>query len=353
MGNLTIRKIDDMHVHLRQGAMLENVLPHSVAQCGKALVMPNTAPPIVTADDVSSYRDAIMKLVPKGAKFEPLMTFKVVAGTLPEHIPGLKAAGAVAGKLYPEGVTTNSEDGVRDLSKLYDTYAAMQEHGLVLCLHGEVPGVFCLDREKAFLETLQKLSCDFPKLRIVLEHATTADAIEAVKKLPSNVAATLTVHHLYITLDDVIGDKLSPHHFCKPIAKRHEDRDALVEAATSGNPKFFLGTDSAPHAIAAKECDCGAAGVYTAPVIVPALAQLFEDQGKIDRLESFTSEFGSRFYGLAQNEEKLTVLEQEWQVPANYDGVVPFLAGKTLRWMLSHALGQTHEQQVAGAAKRR
>jgi dihydroorotase len=332
MKNLTIRKIDDMHVHLRQGDMLRNVLPPTVMQCGKALVMPNTNPPIATPEDVIAYRQTILAALAPQTMFTPLMTFKILPSTTIEQVRAMQNSGAVAGKLYPEGVTTNSEDGVRDLTTLYEIYRAMEECGLVLCIHGEVPGVFSLDREKAFLGTLEKLAGDFPRLRIVLEHATTADAIKTVSSLPANVAATLTVHHLYITLDDVIGDRLQPHLFCKPIAKRESDRQALRDAVISGNKKFFLGTDSAPHAVEAKECACGAAGVYSAPVIVPALIQLFEDLGCLDRFEPFVSEFGSRFYGLSLNEERLTVANQSWLVPKIYNGVVPFMADQELRW---------------------
>jgi dihydroorotase len=337
MQTLKIRKMDDMHVHLRQGQMLANVVEHTALQCGRALVMPNTLPAILTADDVVAYRKSIVQHVPKGVNFEPLMTFKVTASTKPEDIVELKSAGAVAGKLYPEGVTTNSADGVRDLKELYAVYSAMQDAGLVLCLHGEKPGVFSLDRESAFLETLQQLVADFPKLRIVLEHATTKEAVELVAALPSTVSATLTVHHLFITLDDVIGDKLNPHLFCKPIAKRESDRLALVNAAISGNPKFFLGTDSAPHAIESKECACGAAGVYSAPVVLPALAQLFEKHSALNKLESFVSEFGSRFYGLSLNKEFLLLEKHKWTVPSEYGGVVPFMAGQELSWAIQQS----------------
>jgi dihydroorotase len=329
---LTLRSVDDFHVHLRQGDMLTQVLPYTALHCARALVMPNTTPPILTAEDLLNYQKEIEAAIPKGSAFKPLMTFKVVPGTTPAQVKELKAAGAVAGKLYPEGVTTNSEDGVSDFKALYPVYEAMQKEGLVLCLHGEVPGVFSLDRESAFLSTLHQLAKDFPDLRIVLEHATTAEAIAMVESLPANVAATLTVHHLRITLDDVIGDKINPHHFCKPIAKRPEDRSALVKAATSGNPKFFLGTDSAPHSVESKECACGAAGVYTAPVMLPVLAELFEEMGALEKLEAFTSEFGAKFYGLPLNETHLTLIKKPWTVEATYNGVVPFMAGKELQW---------------------
>ena len=332
MESMRIRKADDMHVHLRQGEMLTKVLPHTASQCGRALIMPNTTPPIVTTDDLSNYRSAIQKLLKKDDDFIPLMTFRIMPTTTPALVKEHKKVGAIAGKLYPEGVTTNSEGGVTDLTSLYPVYKAMADEELVLCLHGEVPGVFSLDRESAFLETLKTLAKDFPKLKIVLEHATTADAIDTVLSLPGNVAATITAHHIRITLDDVIGDKLNPHLFCKPIAKRPADRDALIKAATSGNPKFFLGSDSAPHPVASKECACGAAGVYTAPVLLPSLAEAFENAGRLDRLESFTSQFGAEFYRLPLNEGHVELARESWTVAAEYGGVVPFMAGHTFSW---------------------
>lgn len=332
MRQLQIKKANDMHVHLRQGDMLVNVLPHTVLQCARALVMPNTMPPVLTAEDVKSYRQSITDLLQSESGFTPLMTFKVAPSTSADEIALLKAQGAIAGKLYPEGVTTNSEGGVTDFKALYPVYKAMQDEELVLCLHGEMPGVFSLDRETRFLEVLREIAGEFPRLKIVLEHATTADAVRCVQELPDNVACTLTVHHLYLTLDDVIGDKLNPHAFCKPVAKRPEDRDALVVAALSGNPKFFLGSDSAPHSVEAKECACGAAGVYTAPVLLPALCELFEKYDKLDLLESFTSGFAAKFYGLPLDADTVTLVQDAWTVPEQYQGVKPFLAGQKLRW---------------------
>ncbi|PWU03291.1 MAG: dihydroorotase [Candidatus Melainabacteria bacterium] len=349
--NLRIRKADDMHIHLRQGELLAKVLPHTASQCARALVMPNTTPPIVTADDLNNYRNSIQKLLKTEDAFVPLMTFRVMPTTTPAMVKDHKRAGATAGKLYPEGVTTNSEGGVKDLQTLYPVYKAMEEEGLVLCLHGEVPGVFSLDRETAFLETLRTLAKDFPKLKIVLEHATTADAIDTVLKLSANVAATLTAHHLRITLDDVIGDKLNPHVFCKPIAKRPADRDALLKAATSGNPKFFLGSDSAPHPVESKECACGAAGVYTAPVLLPVLAETFESAGHLDKLESFTSRFGAEFYRLPLNEQYIELHRESWTVENQYGGVVPFMAGHRFAWKLSSASSSSKANKTKQTAK--
>lgn len=340
MDRLEIKRANDMHVHLRQDDMLAQVLPHTISQCAHALVMPNITPAVLTADDLVAYRQSILALLPDGSTFKPLMTFKVAPTTSPAEISKLKAQGAVAGKLYPEGVTTNSEGGVTDFKALYPVYEAMQEAGLVLCLHGEMPGVFSLDRESKFLAVLRDIASRFADLRIVLEHATTAEAIDCVSELPANVACTLTVHHLYLTLDDVIGDRLNPHAFCKPVAKRPEDRDALVAAALSGNGKFFLGSDSAPHTVANKECACGAAGVYTAPVLMPALLELFEKHCKLELLEAFTSGFAAKFYGLPEHKETIVLVQKSWTVPEQYGddksglSVKPFLAGKTLRWQV-------------------
>lgn len=332
LDRIEIRRVDDMHVHLRQGEMLKNVLPYTAGQCARALVMPNTTPPVLTAEDLNRYRSEILAELETGRDFEPLMTFKVVPALKVDEVEKLKQAGAVAGKLYPEGVTTNSADGVKDFKELYPVYEAMEREDLVLCIHGEVPGVFSLDRESAFLSTLKEIVRDFPKLRVVLEHATTREAVELVGSMSEYVAATLTLHHLYLTLDDVIGGGLSPHAFCKPVAKLPSDRKALLDAAFSGDPKFFLGSDSAPHLISAKENACGAAGVYTAPVLLPSLLQLFEEHGKLDRFEAFVSEYGARFYKLPLNQGKMVFVRKEWQVPEECAGVKPFMAGEKLHW---------------------
>ncbi len=331
---MLIRKIDDMHVHLRQGEMLEAVLPFTALQCERALVMPNTSPPVLVANDVINYRQTIMEVLKNsgGKYFAPLMTFKIDPNTQAADIDSLKQAGAIAGKLYPDGVTTNSQGGVSDFKALYPVYKAMQESKMVLCLHGEMPGAFCLDRETEFLTVLKDIVLNFPKLKIVLEHATTRDAIDCVKALPSNVAASLTVHHMYLTLDDLIGDRLNPHAFCKPVAKRPSDRLAIIDAALSGNPKFFLGSDSAPHPVFAKENACGAAGVYSAPVLLPALCQIFEDYGTISKLEPFTSKFAAEFYELPLNQHTIELLKEPFVVPETYGAVKPFLAGQTLGW---------------------
>jgi dihydroorotase len=248
----------------------------------------------------------------------------------------------VAGKLYPEGVTTNSSDGVRDVLALADVFAAMSDAGMVLCLHGESPDAFCLDREESFLaEVLPALAQSFPELRIVLEHVSTAAAVDWVRRWEGgNVAATVTVHHLVLTLDDVVGGLLAPHHFCKPVAKRPADRSAIVAAAVGGDPRFFLGTDSAPHVRAAKESAHGCAGVFTAPVALPVLATVFESEDALDALDGFCSGHGAAFYGLAPNPGTVRLVREPWTVPAEIDGIVPFRAGTTLPWRID-PLGQT------------
>jgi dihydroorotase len=354
---LQIRRPDDFHVHLRQGEMLRAVLPATALVFGRALVMPNTLPPILTGNDARLYERVIREAALQigATSFEPLMTIKLVASTTPETIADAKAKGVVAGKLYPAGVTTNADDGVR-VSANYthlassismDThphlFKAMEEADMVLCLHGEMPDAFCMDRERNFLGVVSKLAHDYPRLRIVFEHITTEAAVTEVKRLPDTVAATITPHHLILTLDDVVGDKLAPHHFCKPIAKTPYDRKALIDAALSGNPKFFLGTDSAPHARNQKECASGCAGIFCAPVAMEVLAEVFEGHGALERLEAFTSEFGARFYGLPLNDSHVSLVRQgntPYRVPEYVDcgrdeqgAVAPLLGGGTLRWL--------------------
>ena len=336
MDTITIRMPDDFHVHFREGELLRRLAYLVAQQFGRAIAMPNTLnPPIRTVDDAIPYRDEI--LMHSGNGFQPLMTLKLYPDTTPEVVRGAHAAGVVAVKYYPEGVTTNAEDGVSvgRLSELYPAFEAMQDIGMLLLLHGEMPGVFCLDREAAFLEVLRRLCSDFPGLKIVLDHITTAGAVEAVYTLPATVAATITLHHLELTLDDVIGDKIMPHNFCKPVVKRPQDREALCYAVTSGNPKFFFGSDSAPHPICAKECAEGCAGVFTAPVAMPRLMEFFETLGCLTKLDPFVSQFGAEFYGLPLNQGTLTLVREPWIVPVEYAGVRPYLAGRTIIWRIA------------------
>lgn len=336
MTNLTIRRPDDFHVHLREGELLELVLPHTAAVFGRALVMPNLKKPILAAPQVRAYRDEIRQLCDRQKlDFEPLMTIKLTQETTPMAIRQAQEAGIVAVKLYPEGVTTNSDNGVYDFRAMEQALGAMQDEGVILCVHPEEPGVFSLDREAAYLKHIEWAAKRFPDLKIVVEHVTTAAAVTFVRAMGRNVGATITAHHLFLTLDDVIGDKLRPHNFCKPIAKRDTDRAALIEAAISSESKFFLGTDSAPHRKGDKECDGGCAGCFTAPLAMPLLAGLFEAHDRLDRLEAFTSTHGAGFYGLKLNPGKVTLERGDWQVPAGYGQVVPFKAGETMHWKVA------------------
>jgi len=347
---IQIRAPDDFHVHFRQGEMLRNVAPFTSNVFRRAMVMPNTSPAILTADDVIPYRVSI-KDAARNDAFEPLMTIKLVGTTTPAIIEDAMAVGIVAAKLYPEGVTTNSEDGVSpgDIEKLYPVFDVMQRADLVLSLHGEVPKVFVMDREFRFLTILEQIAEDFPRLRIVLEHITTGAAVAKVKSMREGVAATITTHHLLMTLDNVLCDErggnefLNPHHYCKPVAKRPEDRDWLLKAAFSGNPKFFFGSDTAPHLREKKECDCGCAGVWNAPVNLPILASLFLDHpesspnpasANAQGLERFISEFGAQFYRLPLNDTKITLYDNNdpYTVQDNIGGVVPFWARRSLGW---------------------
>jgi len=323
--------------------MLKAVAPYTAAHFKRALVMPNTRPkPILTAEDAMRYKEQIFKVLKnKNRTFEPLMTIQITDSTTPEIIRKAKEAGVIAGKVYPAGVTTNSDNGITDFcsSKFNAVLREMQECGMVLCLHGEAPDALSgsipsLKREAVFIKYIAKeMIKRFPRLKIVIEHITTRKAIEFVRKAPWNIAATITVHHLLLTIDDVIGERLQPHHFCKPIAKTSADRFALRRVAMSGYPKFFLGTDSAPHSKINKEH--GAAGIFSAPVALSLLARLFEEYGRLDQLEKFASINGAQFYGLPLNEEKITLIKRPWEVPIICDDyIVPFKAGQQLAWQV-------------------
>lgn len=326
---------DDFHAHLRQDAALAGYTKDLAAQFGRAIIMPNTVPPMTTAKSIADYKEQILAAAKEvRPDFKPLMTFKLNPNYTEEDLKAMMEVGVIAGKYYPAGVTTNSADGISDFEAVFPVVAMMEKLGLVLCVHGEEPGEFCLDREPAFIKRVETLAEKFPKLRIVFEHLSSAKAVEAVKRLPANVAATFTVHHIMMTLDDVIGDALRPHHFCKPLPKRPEDRAAIREAAFSGSPKFFLGTDSAPHTQGKKECPCGAAGVYSAPVAIPLLVQEFEKAGHLDKLANFVSGFGADFYGLPRPTETLELIKESWVVPSIVNGVVPLAAGETLTWKI-------------------
>ena len=341
---ITLRRFDDMHCHFRIGPIMIDVVPFTARYAGRATVMPNTRPrAILTGKDVIWYRDHLLRLL-NGMKLagmsvlEPLMTIEIRDNTTPKMIVEAKRAGAIAGKVYPLGVTTISDEGLRDFSgkKILETFRAMQDVGMLLLLHGEIDQERTLvtKREEAFLPTLLWLAERFLDLKIVLEHVSTRSGVQTVERLGKNVAATITVHHLCLTLNDIIGYGVQPHNACNPMPKDFEDRDVLIQAATSGNAKFFLGSDTAPHLREKKECAKGACGVFTAPVLPAVLAEVFERAGKLDRLEDFTSRFGAEFYGLPLNEGTITLVKKEWIVPEQIGGVVPFRAGTKLRWQL-------------------
>lgn len=339
---ITLRRFNDMHCHFRTGSLLNEILPFTAQYAGRAVAMPNTRPrAILTANDILWYRDEIkwaFDKTPNRFSFEPLMTLEIRDNTTPRMIIEAKRVGAVAGKVYPLGVTTNSDEGLRDFfnEKISKTFETMQDIGMLLLLHGESnkERILVTKREKVFLPTLLTLAKKFPNLKIVLEHVSTKTAVETIKELGNNIAATITAHHLCLTLNDVVGDGIQPHNCCMPIPKDFDDRDTLVKAATSGNTKFFLGSDSAPHPLEKKECDKGACGVYSAPVLPQLLTEIFEKTEHLDRLENFTSRFGANFYGLPLNEGNITLIKKEWIVPWQIGSVVPFLAGTKLQWQL-------------------
>ena len=340
---LTITRPDDWHLHLRDGEALAAVLPHTARQFGRAIVMPNLKPPVTTVDQAAAYRDRIVAALPAGASFEPLMTLYLTDNTPPSEIAKAAASGFVkAVKLYPAGATTNSDAGLTDIAKAYETLAEMERVGLPLLVHGEVtdPQIDLFDREKVFIDSvLLPLTQRFPNLRVVMEHITTKDAAEFVAATPANVAATITAHHLLYNRNAIFQGGVRPHWYCLPVLKRETHRQALVAAATSGNPKFFLGTDSAPHAKLTKEAACGCAGCYTAYAAIELYAEAFELAGALDKLEGFASHFGPDWYGLPRNTDKITLAKENWAVPAEYqylssDSIVPLRAGETLAWKM-------------------
>ena len=330
---ITTRCWDDFHVHFLWGELLKLVVPYTARYFRRAMVMPNRTPLVLMAEDCVRYRQEIKAAAKDVAPdFQPLMTIMIVQSTKPEWIRPAREAGAIAGKAYPVGVTTGAEEGVSDFVKLSPVFAAMEKEGMVLSLHGEQPGEFCTDREKFFLPTVKWLYETFPKLRIVLEHVTTRQAVQLIKNSPDTVAATITAHHLWLTRDDLIGRYMQPHNFCLPEAKRPEDREALREAATSGRPKFFFGSDSAPWPVSQKECAKGRPGVFAALAAPQLAAQMFDQCGALNRLNDFVSVFGARHYGLPPNEGTLTLVKEPMVVPKRVGDVVPFMAGETLEW---------------------
>ena len=339
MQELKITRPDDWHLHLRDGDALKAVLPHTVRQFARAIVMPNLKPPVRTVDDARAYRDRIIAAIPEGTKFEPLMTLYLTDNTTPEEIIAAKAAQFVkAVKYYPAGATTNSEFGVTDISRCDRVFAAMQKGGMPLLLHGEVTdqGVDVFDREKVFIEQyLIPLRARFPELRIVLEHITTADSVQFVLDTP-NIAATITPQHLLFNRNEIFKGGIRPHFYCLPILKREQHRQALITAATSGNPKFFLGTDSAPHSRDRKENSCGCAGCFSALHAIELYAEAFASVNALDKLEAFASFYGADFYQLPRNTEQITLTKSTWQIPDQVSfpesELVPLWAGQELKW---------------------
>uniref|UniRef100_A0A7S0S3P0 Dihydroorotase, mitochondrial n=1 Tax=Chlamydomonas leiostraca TaxID=1034604 RepID=A0A7S0S3P0_9CHLO len=339
---LTITRPDDWHLHVRDGAAMRSVVPHTARQFSRAIIMPNLAPPVTSAASALAYRKRIMDTLPQGTDFTPLMTCYLTDKTSPADVAAAKDAGVVAYKLYPAGATTNSDSGVTDILKVVPTLEAMAALGVPLLVHGEVTDsdVDMFDREAVFIQKkLIPILEKVPKLRVVMEHITTKDAAEFVASAPANVAATVTPQHMLLNRNALFVKGLRPHNYCLPVLKREKHREAVADAATSGSKKFFLGTDSAPHPKGAKESACGCAGMFTAPLAMPLYATAFEQAGRLQNLEAFASFNGPDFYGLPRNTGKITLLRQPMTIPEHYDlgdtVVVPMWAGQELKWRLS------------------
>ncbi|MCY7353608.1 MAG: dihydroorotase [Lysobacter sp.] len=340
---LVLTRPDDWHLHLRDGDMLASVLPDTARRFARAIVMPNLTSPVTTVEHARAYRELILQAVPADARFEPLMTLYLTDLTPPAEIARARASGLVhALKYYPAGATTNSDNGVTDLKRIYGVLAAMEKYELPLLLHGEVTdaAIDIFDREAVFIDRhLAPLVRAFPGLRMVLEHITTRAGADFVSEARDNVAATITAHHLLLNRNAMFDGGLRPHHYCLPVLKREAHRQALLAAATSGNSKFFLGSDSAPHPRHAKESVCGCAGIYTAHAALELYAEAFEEAGALARLEAFASFHGADFYRLPRNSDTLTLEKSAWLVPtqigAGHDAIVPFRAGKLVEWRLS------------------
>ncbi|POA96977.1 dihydroorotase [Chromobacterium sinusclupearum] len=342
MQTLTLIRPDDWHLHLRDDAALAAVLPDTCRQMGRAIVMPNLKPPVTTVEAAAAYRERILAARPAGSAFEPLMTLYLTDKTSADEIRKAKACGFVHGvKLYPAGATTNSDHGVTDIAHAMPALQAMAEVGMPLLVHGEVTDadIDVFDREAVFIERVMKpLLARLPNLKVVFEHITTREAAEFVAAAPDNIAATITAHHLLMNRNALFVGGIRPHHYCLPVLKRELHRQALVKAATSGSAKFFLGTDSAPHAKGAKESACGCAGMYTANAAIELYAEAFEAAGALDKLEAFASLNGPAFYGLSANADRITLVKESWTVPAELpypgDVLVPLRAGDSVGWRM-------------------
>jgi dihydroorotase len=342
MTTLTIQTPDDWHLHFRDGDMLRETVPATARQFARAIVMPNLVPPVTTAAMAVAYRERILAARPAGSTFQPLVTLYLTDKTSAQDIIDAKAAGVVAAKLYPAGATTNSSHGVGALDALYPVFEVMAEQGMLLLIHGEVTDhdIDIFDREKVFIDRyLQHIVARIPGLKVVFEHITTADAASFVAEASDNVAATITPQHLLLNRNDLLVGGVRPHNYCLPVLKRRTHQEALRAAVATGSAKFFLGTDSAPHEKHRKESACGCAGCYSAHSAIELYAQIFDDLGCLDKLEGFASHHGADFYGLPRNSGTVTLVKQQWQVPAeiilpNGNPIVPFYAGETLNWKL-------------------
>ncbi len=340
---ITIVKPDDWHLHLRDGEMLGTTVPHTARSFSRAIVMPNLKPPVTTVEQALAYRQRIINALPTDTNFSPLMTLYLTDNLAQEELVRLSEEPAVvAVKYYPAGATTNSDSGVSSIDRVMPSLEVMAKRGIPLLIHGEVTDgeIDIFDREQRFIDTvLAPLRAQLPELKVVLEHITTANAVEFVTEQSSNVAATITVHHLLYNRNHLLAGGVRPHFYCLPVLKRNSHQLALIEAATSGNPKFFLGTDSAPHPKGDKEAACGCAGIYTAPGALELYAEVFDQADALDRLEGFASLYGPRFYGLPLNTEKISLVRDSWQMEESFqfgsNTVIPVRAGETLHWRLA------------------
>lgn len=342
MSEIQLTRPDDWHLHLRDSAALAAVVGHTAARFARAIVMPNLRPPVTTTEQARAYRERILAALPAGSRFNPLMTLYLTDNTPPEEIVRAKESGVVqAVKLYPAGATTNSDSGLTDIHKAEATLRTMAELGMPLLVHGEVTHneVDIFDRERVFLETvLAPLLERIPNLKVVAEHITTAEMARFVSAAGANVGATITPQHLLLNRNAMLVGGMRPHHYCLPVLKRESHREVLVEVATSGNPKFFLGTDSAPHSKGAKESACGCAGMYSAHAAIELYAEVFDQAGALDKLEGFASFHGADFYGLPRNSDTITLVREPWQVPESYpfgdETLIPYRAGEQVQWKL-------------------
>ncbi|MFK7864458.1 MAG: dihydroorotase [Pseudohongiellaceae bacterium] len=350
--SITITQPDDWHLHLRDDAALATTVPHTAQRFARAVVMPNLKPPVTTVDAATAYRQRILHALPDGTSFDPLMTLYLTDQLSPSEIDKATESGIIiAVKYYPAGATTNSENGVTDIAKVYGVVERLIDAKMPLLIHGEVTDheIDVFDREKRFIDTvLSPLSERYPELRIVLEHITTKDAVDFVASSASNIGATITVHHLLYNRNHLLAGAVRPHYYCLPILKRNTHQQALITAATSGDPSFFLGTDSAPHEQHLKESDCGCAGIYSAPAAIELYAEVFESQNALDKLEAFASFNGADFYGLPRNHQTITLTKNPWTMTDyfEFDGgkVIPLRAGENVAWQLNSASSKTPDK---------